>query len=156
MEGATAAGVDDMARSRGAALADLNLDGLLDLVVVDLDEPVRVWRNVGSGDAATPGPMGNWLALRLREPGSNRDAIGSWIEVKVGDLVVRREVTVGGGHIGGQLGWIHIGLGPATNAQVRIQWPDGEIGPWMAVVGNGFDVIERGTTEAKPWTSLGS
>ena len=41
-------------------------------------------------------------------PGGNRDAIGAVIETKVGDAgdtVTRREVVVGGGHIGGQLGW---------------------------------------------------
>ena len=37
--------------------------------------------------------------------------IGAWIEVTVGETTLRREVTVGGGHAGGQLGWIHFGLG---------------------------------------------
>ncbi len=45
------------------------------------------------------------------------------------------EVTVGGGHASGQLGWIHVGLGDADAAEVRVQWPDGEIGPWMDVRG---------------------
>ncbi len=155
VEGAEDAGIIDMARSRGAALADFNLDGLLDLVALNFREPVRLWRNVGSGDAATPGPLGHWLALKLLQPGSNRDAIGSWIEVKVGDLTLRREVTAGGGHSGGQLSWIHFGLGPASNAQVRIQWPDGEIGPWIDVATNGFDLIERGATSAEPWLPPG-
>ena len=92
--------------------------------------------------------------MKLLQPGSNRDAIGSWIEVKVGDLTLRREVTAGGGHSGGQLSWIHFGLGPASKAQVRIQWPDGEIGPWIDVAANGFDLIERGATSAEPWLPL--
>ncbi len=53
--------------------------------------------------------MGGWLALRVTEPGGNRDAIGAWIEVQVGDAVQRRELTIGGGHISGQLGWTHLG-----------------------------------------------
>ena len=57
------------ARGRGAALADFNLDGLLDLVEVNYRRPVRLWRNVGSGDAAKPAPMGHWLALRLTPAG---------------------------------------------------------------------------------------
>jgi enediyne biosynthesis protein E4 len=150
-EGAEAAGILSFARGRGAALADLNLDGLLDLVEVNRRENVSVWRNVGSGDATRPAALGDWLAVQLEQPGPNRDAIGSWIEVKAGDRTLRREVTVGGGHVGGQLGWIHFGLGAADAAQVRVQWPDGEQGPWQDVTANQFVVIERGASEARPW-----
>jgi hypothetical protein len=150
-EGAEAAGILSFARGRGAALADLNLDGLLDLVEVNRRENVRVWRNVGSGDAEHPAAMGDWLALQLEQSGPNRDAIGSWIEVKAGERTMRREVTVGGGHVGGQLGWVHFGLGAADAAQVRVQWPDGEQGPWLDVAANQFAVIERGASEVRPW-----
>jgi enediyne biosynthesis protein E4 len=150
-----AAGIVSFARGRGAALADFNLDGLLDLVEVNLGEPVKVWRNVGGGDAAAPAAMGSWLAIRLSQPGANRDAIGSWLEVKVGDATIRREVTVGGGHISGQLGWTHVGLGPGSDAQVRVTWPDGEVGPWRSVKANQFVDVERGASEARPWTPGG-
>jgi enediyne biosynthesis protein E4 len=145
-EGAEAAGVLDFARGRGAALADFNLDGMLDLVKVNLGAPVRLWRNVGAGDAAHPVLMGHWLAVTLRQPGSNRDAIGSWIEVRVGDTTMRRELTVGGGHTGGQLGPTHFGLGPSGEAQIRVQWPDGELGPWIPVKADQSTTIERGGT----------
>jgi len=147
-----AAGIVDFARSRGAALTDLNLDGLLDLVVVERRESAKVWRNVGSGDAAAPAPMGHWIALRLRQPGPNGDAIGSWIEVRIGDHVVQRELTVGGGHAGGQLGWVQFGLGRADRAEVRVQWPDGETGPWLPVAADSHVVVERGATAAMPWS----
>jgi enediyne biosynthesis protein E4 len=61
-------------------------------------------------------------------------------------------VTVGGGHLAGELGWIHAGLGAAERAQVRIQWPDGEVGPWLPVAANQFVDIERGADAARPWT----
>jgi enediyne biosynthesis protein E4 len=152
VEGAEAAGIVSYARARGAALADLNLDGLLDLVVVNRRENVLVWRNVGSGDTDQPEAMGNWIAIRLAQPEANLDAIGAWIEVRAGDRTGVREVSVGGGHVGGQLGWIHVGLGGHDRADVRVQWPDGEIGPWMPVSANGFVVLERGATEARIWT----
>jgi hypothetical protein len=151
VEGAEAAGVVDFARGRGAALTDFNLDGLLDLVEVNYLDRVTIWRNVGSGDAAHPAQMGHWLALEVSQPGPNRDAIGAWVEVKVGDATLRRESTVGGGHIGGQLGWIHFGLGPGTDTQVRVRWPDGETGPWLPVAADRFWLVERGATEARPW-----
>ncbi len=139
-------------KGRGAALADFNQDGMLDLIQVNLDTPVRVWRNVGVGTAEAPVPMGNWLALRLSEPGGNRDAIGAVVETKVGEAVQRRELTVGGGHISGQLGWTHVGLGSANEAQVRVTWPDGAVGPWMTVAANQFIEVTRGSTEATPWS----
>ena len=103
-----------------------------------------MWRNVGGGDGDDPAPMGNWVAVRLRQPAPNVDAIGAWVEVRVGDRTLVHEVTVGGGHAGGQLGWIHFGLGDADEAEVRVQWPDGEIGPWMTVEAGEFAIIERG------------
>ena len=154
-EAADTAGLLSFARGRGAALADFNIDGLLDLVELNLGDRVMLWRNVGAGDAAAPAPMANWLAMRLSQPGPNRDAIGAWIEVRVGDSTIRRELTVGGGHIGGQLGWTHVGLGPSGDAQVRVQWPDGEAGPWMRATANQFIDIERGATEARPWQPRG-
>jgi len=148
---AEAAGIVDYARGRGAALADFNLDGQLDLVEVFLGAPVKTWRNVGSGDAAAPAPMGHWLAVSLVQPPPNVDAIGAWIDVQVGDATMRREMTVGGGHVGGQLGWTHVGLGPASEAKVRVTWPDGEVGPWMPVKADTFVTIDRGATSASPW-----
>jgi hypothetical protein len=152
LESGREAGILSFARGRGAALVDLNLDGLLDLVQVNRRENVTLWRNVGWGTADEPEPMGHWLGLRPRQPGPNGDAIGSWIEVRFGDRTIEREVTVGGGHAGGQLGWIHVGLGEADGAQVRVRWPDGEVGPWLELPADRFAVIERGAAEPELWT----
>jgi hypothetical protein len=151
-ESADAAGVLDYGRARGAALVDLNLDGMLDLVRVDRRENVKLWRNVGSGDANAPTPVGDWLALRAEQAGANRDAVGAWVQVRVGDAVQEREVTVGGGHAGGQSGWLHFGLGDADRADVRVQWPDGETGPWQSVDGNRFAILERDAAAPRAWT----
>ena len=150
-EGAEAAGIVSFLRGRGAAMADLNQDGLLDLVEVNYKDRVLLYRNVGAGSAEGPAPMGHWLALQLTEDGVNRDAIGAWVEVKIGSLTLQREVTVGGGHAGGQRGWMHVGLGPADGAAVRVQWPDGETGPWIDVKADEFWVIDRGQAAASQW-----
>ena len=154
-ESADAAGILNFYRARGAALADFNLDGMLDLVVVNYGGPVRLWRNVGTGDASHPRAMGNWVALRIAQSGPNVDAIGAWVEVRLGDRIVRRELTIGGGHAGGQLGWIHYGLGPASGADVRVVWPGGESGPWLHVSANQFAVVNRGGSDARPWSPGG-
>jgi hypothetical protein len=151
-ESARQSGIVSLGRGRGAALADFNLDGLLDLVEVNRGQNVRVWRNVGQGDAAGTTPMGNWAAVRLEQPGANPDAVGSWLEVRSGGRVVSRQLTVGGGHAGGQLGWVHLGLGTEDSAEVRVEWPDGVTGPWTTVAANRFLVIERGSSTAVTWT----
>jgi hypothetical protein len=152
-ESADAAGILSFDRGRGAALADFNLDGLLDLAEVNLGAPVKLWRSTGLGDTPAGGEPGNWLDLQLTDvERSNRYAICAWIEVKVGDATLRRELTVGGGHVSGQLGWIHFGVGPADAADVRVQWPDGVTGPWIHVPANQFAIIDRGASQARLWT----
>ena len=145
IEAAEEAGLLDFARSRGAAVVDLNLDGLVDIVYINRREPARVWRNLGVDSEGA-----NFLALQLHQPGSNRDAIGAWIEVQVDGRSVSREVTVGGGHAGGHLGWIHFGLGDRDDVQVRVQWPDGELGEWQDLDANQFVTIDRETNSAEP------
>lgn len=142
-EAAEAAGIVNFARARGAALVDLNLDGMLDLVEVNRRVGIELWRNVGWGDANRPVAMGDWVQLRLRQPAPNPDAVGAWVEVRIGNRVVQRELTVGGGHAGGQMGWTHFGLGEAETVEVRVQWPDGEKGPWLNVRANQFVIIDR-------------
>ncbi|MFH2072950.1 MAG: CRTAC1 family protein [Actinomycetota bacterium] len=154
VEAAEAAGILSFGRGRGAALADFNLDGMLDLVEINRRENVKVWRNIGWGEPAAPAPMGNWIAVRPAQTGPNRDAIGSWLEVKVGDRLVQRELTVGGGHAGGQVGWIHFGLGNSRSAEIRIQWPDGETGPWHSVGANTFVIIDRDAAEVQIWSPV--
>lgn len=150
-EEAVAAGIANFSTSRGAALVDLNLDGLLDLVVVNRRENIHLWRNLGSGTAAAPEPMGNWIGIRLEQPAPNADAVGAWVAVTAGDRTSTRELTVGGGHVSGQLGWLHFGLGDAEEASVTITWPDGSTQGPMPMAANGFAIIHRDASEAETW-----
>jgi hypothetical protein len=147
VESGEAAGIVTFARGRGAALVDLDLDGRLDLVQVNLGEPAMAWRNTGVASGA-----GHWLAVLVRQPAPNVDAIGGWLEVRTPGSTFRRELVVGGGHISGQLGWEHVGLGDATSADVRVTWPDGEVGPWLKMDADTFGVVERGASTVVPWT----
>jgi hypothetical protein len=148
VEGAEAAGIVTFDRGRGASLVDLDLDGLLDLVVVNRETGARVWRNVGSSDSVAPAPMGHWLAIELEQQAPNVDAIGAWVEVRTDAGTTVRELTVGGGHAGGKSGSIHTGLGPSTRAEVRVTWPDGEVGEWISVDADQFVTIVRDRDEA--------
>jgi hypothetical protein len=137
------AGVASTATGRGGALSDFNLDGRIDLLVVNQGSPVEVWRNTTEG-------AGHFLQLALREDAPNRDAVGAWIEVKTRDHIQRREFTIGGGHASGKTGWHHFGLGEMSETEIRILWPGGEVGDWQKVATDGFYVLERGTAP-KRW-----
>ncbi|MEO4000695.1 CRTAC1 family protein [Mesorhizobium sp. CAU 1732] len=144
VEAGDKAGVASVAIARGGALVDFNLDGLVDLVVVNRWKSAELWRNA-SDDA------GRWLQIKLVQEGPNRDAVGSWIEVKCGEHVMRREITAGGGHASGHAGWWHFGLADEEQAQMRVIWPDGSEGAWQEVATNSFQIVEQGKAPTS-WT----
>ncbi|MEO1111835.1 MAG: CRTAC1 family protein [Pseudomonadota bacterium] len=139
-------------RGRGAGLADFNSDGLLDLVVVNRAAPVSLFRNLGQGTQDTPRPLGNWLAVDVRQPGRvNTRAVGAKISVKTGNRTVVKDIQIGGGHASGQMGFVHFGLGVAERANIRIKWPDGDWSHAYRVFANGHVIIERGAEKARLW-----
>ncbi|MES0810444.1 CRTAC1 family protein [Roseibium sp. SCPC15] len=139
-------------RGRGAGLADFNADGLLDLVVVNRAAPASLFRNVGQGTAEKPRPLGNWLAVDIRQPGEpNSRAVGAKISVKTGNRTMVKDIQVGAGHASGQMGFVHFGLGVAERANVRIKWPDGDWSHSYRVFANGHVIIERGAEKARLW-----
>jgi enediyne biosynthesis protein E4 len=142
---ASQAGVASTLSSRGAAVVDFNNDGLLDLVVVNRNDRAQLWRNTSAN-------IGHWLQLKLQQPASNLNGIGSWIDVKNGAKIMRREITSGGGHASGENGWWHFGLGELTQTQIRVVWPDGAVGEWQSVDADKFYILERGKL-AKLWDS---
>jgi len=130
------AGIGTSDRSRGAGLADLNADGLLDIVVVNRRAPIEIWQN-------TTANTGNWLSVALRGVGGNAYAVGAWVEVRANGAVQAREVTVGGGHVSGQALPLHFGLGDAQGAEVRVIWPDGRVGDWQTVAAGGVTLVSQ-------------
>ena len=130
VEAGRVAGIATGTRGRGASVVDLNLDGQLDIVVVNRNDNVSLFQNRSAigGDNRTR-PMGNWLQIAFLQSGINRNAIGAKISVKSGNTTRSRTVQVGGGHASGHAGFVHVGLGVAERANIRIQWPDGQ---WSA------------------------
>ena len=95
--------------SRGAAgrrVVDLNLDGLLDIVEVKRRENVQALAQ--RRRRATRRPRRRWATGRPSAWSSRprtADAIGAWVRSRSATGRIERELTVGGGHVGGQLGW---------------------------------------------------
>jgi enediyne biosynthesis protein E4 len=142
-EAGQAAGIASVKRGRGGMMVDLNGDGMLDMLVVNRWDKAQLWRNVGSGTADKPVAMGNWLHLRLKQAGANRDAVGAWVEVDLGGRTIRQELNVGGGHASGHMGWMHFGLGAATQVKLRVQWPHGDWSEWKTTAANQQLVMDK-------------
>ncbi len=144
IEMADKAGVASTETARGGAMADFNLDGLIDLLVVNRNSQAEIWRN-------TTADAGNWIGLGLSQNAPNVNAVGAMVEVTAGGVTMRREVTVGGGHVSGQAGWIHFGLGPAQHAEVRVRWPgEGWSAPYP-LKANHFALLEKLKAAPTPW-----
>ncbi len=147
----TQAGIDLDRRGRGAVVADFDMDGNLDLVVVNREAPVSVFHNRGARTHWGTRPMGNWLQIELQQNGANINAVGATIQIKSGNTTRLRKIQSGGGHASGHAGFIHVGTGVAERAQIRVQWPDGEWSPAYRVFANNFVIIRRGDDEARYW-----
>jgi tetratricopeptide (TPR) repeat protein len=112
--------VSAAALHRGLAWGDFDRDGRVDLVVTRLNEPAQVLWNRTQG-------AGNWIALEFEGSKSNRDGIGSWVEVETGDGKQWDRVAGWSGYGCSSDRKLHFGLGPKQSARVRVRWPSGSV-----------------------------
>ncbi len=127
-----AAGLADLGKGHGAAFADYDEDGDLDLFV-----PIggafpgdrqrsALYRN----DAAQQPAANHWLQLRLHASTLHPDAAGAQVRLRVtaeDDAAVQlRELAIGGGFGITPSPILQFGLGPhAAAAEISIRWPGG-------------------------------
>jgi len=138
-------------QGRGALITDFNADGHLDLLVINREASVSVFRNLMVKEAWGSRPAGNWLAIELQQDGPNRQAVGARVVIKTGNLTQTRTVSVGGGHAAHSSGFTHVGLGVAERATVRVRWPNGDWSHEYRVFANHHAVLKRKSSKPIYW-----
>ena len=117
----TAWGMDQPTLSNGAAYADLDADGDLDLIVNNINQPAFLYRNNAGG---TPGS--HYLKVTLEGPPGNRWGIGAKVELAGEGQRFYQEMVPGRGYLSSVEPQLIFGLGLLESVDVVITWPDGQ------------------------------
>lgn len=111
------AGISDRRPSRGSATGDLDNDGDLEIVVVNMAQRPSLLQNRLQ-------PDGNWLTVRALSHGGS-DEVGARVTVRVGGRAILAQVQSGGSYLSQGDFRLHFGLGDARSAEVAVKWPSG-------------------------------
>ncbi|RKU33770.1 hypothetical protein C6499_00805 [Candidatus Poribacteria bacterium] len=104
--------------SRGMAFGDIDRDGDVDMVVSNLDNRLRVFRN----DA--PPPQHHWLFVQALT--QNRDALGAQITLRTESRTLTGYVLSGTSYLSSSEPSVHFGLGTIDEIQaIEVRWQDG-------------------------------
>lgn len=117
---AAAWGLSQPGYANGAAYADLNNSGSLDLVVNMINAPASIYRNRGRS-----GTGSNWLTIQLKGAGANTLGIGARLRVVAGGTRQWYEQMLTRGFQSSVDPRVHVGLGTAQAIDsLVIVWPD--------------------------------
>ncbi len=117
--------------SRGAAYLDIDDDGDIDLLVMDLNGHPHLLRNDGGNT------RNRWLKVDVRRAGGKAPAIGARVTVVAGGMTMIDDVSPVRGYLAQNDPRIHFGLGRAEKAErVEVRWPDGRTKTLLDVAAN--------------------
>src|SRR5262249_60080886 len=119
-------GIREARSSRGLAVGDLDNDGDLDVVIVNIDGRPSVLRNDG-------GNARHWLGVRLHGTASNRLGLGARVVARTGSSTQTAEATTPGSVFSASDSGLHFGLRRATRADLRLRRPSGRVQTLPAV-----------------------
>jgi hypothetical protein len=139
-----AAGFDTKTLSNGAAYADLDNDGDLDLVINNLNAPAGIFRNM----LAENGGAGNWLNFVIKGKAPNPYGIGTIVNVYTKKGKLKLENYAVHGFQSSMQVPLHTGLPSADIDSVVVIWPDGKIGMRRDIRANTTDTLAYNSSDA--------
>jgi enediyne biosynthesis protein E4 len=104
---------------RGAAFADFDNDGRIDVAVTSINGPVELWMNRS--------PMQHWLQLKLEGTRSNASGIGAKIVCRGSHRTQTCIVSSSVGYGCSSDSRVHFGLGGERTVSLEIHWPSGTL-----------------------------
>ncbi len=112
-------GMRAIASSRGGAFGDIDNDGDIDAVILNIDDTPSLLRN----DTAA---QGRWIGLRLVGTSGNREGIGARVVLTRGSQRQIKEVHPSGSFLSSSDSRLYFGMGVSEVADsIRIRWPNG-------------------------------
>lgn len=139
--------IDGAGTGETAVTADYDSDGFLDLFVTNgLNEmksreggPNQLFRNRANGN--------KWIEIDLQGVTSNRDGLGAKVFATTPNGLVQLREQNGGYHRWAQNHKrIHFGLANQTSANIRVEWPSGQVSNFTGVAANSiYRIVENGT-----------
>jgi len=128
----------ELRASRGVAFGDIDNDGDIDLVIVDLDGSPQLLSNDG-------GNANNSILVKTIGVKSNRSGIGAKVKVVAGDLTQIDEVRSGDSYLSQSDFRLHFGLEQRTKIDlIQVRWPSGIVDKVTGVGVNRIVTIKEG------------
>ena len=116
-QSAPSSGLEIVRSSRGAAAADFDLDGRVDLAINNSNDLAEVYRNVSEG--------GRWLAVAV-DSSAGAPVLGARVRLSAGGRRLGRESRAASSYLSQSSATLHFGVGGAETAEeLSILWPDG-------------------------------
>ena len=138
MAGNAGTGVEARHSSRGIAIGDLDNDGTMEIVTVNMHESPSLLKNY----AVTKNSI---LIEVLTESG--RAALGATVEIVTDGKRQLDEVRSGGYHISHSDFRVHFGLGDIEELDINITWPKGNRTTYRGVEANSWVTISEDDKE---------
>lgn len=115
-------GIDHPSYSNGAAYADLDNDGDLDLVINNIDEPASVYEN----QTNQLNPNAKWVTIKFKGPAGNRDGLETKVWLWQQGAMQYGYCAPVRGYLSSVPAQVHFGLASQEVDSIMILWPDGK------------------------------